>query len=75
MPLACGKRALEMEFGETRGFELPIDGWDVAGLEVPPRLADHFRFAKEVADIARGCSDSLEIDSEKEQEWEPRKAA
>jgi hypothetical protein len=47
----------------------------VAGLEVLPRLADHFRFAKEVVDIARGCSDSLEIDSEKKQEWEPRKAA
>jgi hypothetical protein len=39
------------------------------------RFADHFRFAKEVADIARGCSDSLEINSEKKQEWEPRKAA
>ena len=66
-----------MEFGSTRGFELPIDGRDLAGLEVLPGLLTALasRFRKEVADIAKGCSDSFEIDSEEKQEWEPRTAA
>ena len=32
---------LPLAFGQTRGLEPPIDGRDVVGLEVLPRLADH----------------------------------
>lgn len=41
-----------------------------------PRLQDiEAKFGKEVADIVRGCTDSFEVDSDKKQEWEVRKAS
>jgi len=41
-----------------------------------PRLQDiEERFGKEVADIVKGCTDSFEVDSDKKQEWEQRKAS
>jgi (p)ppGpp synthase/HD superfamily hydrolase len=41
-----------------------------------PRLQDiEARFGKEVANIVKGCTDSLEVDSDKKQEWEARKAS
>lgn len=41
-----------------------------------PRLQDiEAKFGKEVADIVRGCTDSFEVDSDKKQKWEVRKAS
>jgi (p)ppGpp synthase/HD superfamily hydrolase len=41
-----------------------------------PRLHDiEARFGKKVADIVKGCTDSFEVDSDKKQEWEQRKAS
>ena len=41
-----------------------------------PRLHDiEAKFGKEVADIVKGCTDSFEVDSDKKQPWEQRKAS
>jgi (p)ppGpp synthase/HD superfamily hydrolase len=41
-----------------------------------PRLHDiEAKFGKEVADIVNGCTDSFEVDSDKKQPWEQRKAS
>jgi (p)ppGpp synthase/HD superfamily hydrolase len=41
-----------------------------------PRLQDiEAKFGKEVANIVKGCTDSFELESDKKQEWEPRKAS
>jgi (p)ppGpp synthase/HD superfamily hydrolase len=41
-----------------------------------PRLHDiEARFGKEVADIVKGCTDSFEVNSDKKQLWEQRKAS
>jgi GTP pyrophosphokinase len=41
-----------------------------------PRLQDiEAKFGKEVANIVKGCTDSFEVENDKKQEWEPRKAS
>src|SRR5215469_599295 len=41
-----------------------------------PRLQDiEMKFGQEVARIVKGCSDSFEVDSDKKQPWEQRKAS
>lgn len=41
-----------------------------------PRLHDiEAKFGREVADIVKGCTDSFEVDSNKKQKWEVRKAS
>jgi len=41
-----------------------------------PRLRDiESKFGNEVAEIVKGCTDSFEVDSDKKQRWEQRKAS
>lgn len=41
-----------------------------------PRLHDiEAKFGKEVAGIVKGCTDSFEVDGDKKQQWEQRKAS